>query len=345
MPRPVFADVVTTGGRWRSRLSSRCANVVDLHDRLVPLGEHGERRALRLARDVGHGQVLLDDALGGVDEHERDVRAVRGLERAQLRPVFDPLALPALPPHACRVHEHERAVVGLEHSVDRVARRARDVGDDQPLLAEYGIEEAGLADVRPSQHGHADRFVRHRRSLTAGQPFEDRVEQVSRAVAVEARDGHGLAEAERRELVCELGPAGLVELVGHEQHRPACPPEDVGELGVARRQPRARVDDEEHEVGLLDRRPRLRHRAARDRRVVGDVDATGVDEQEALASPFAQELLAITGHAGRLVDNRCPAHRQPVDERRLADVRVADDGDGALELVGGCLRHGGRAAR
>ena len=322
------------------------ANVLDLHRRLVPLGEHDERRALRLARDVGDGQVLLDDALRGVDEHERDVRAVRGLERAQLREVLDALAMPPLSPHARGVHEHERAVVGLEHGVDRVARRSRDVGDDQPLLAEQRVEEAGLADVGPPSTATRIASSGTGCSLAAGQPLEDGVEQVSRAMPVEAGDRHGLAEAERRELVCELGPAGIVELVRDEQHRLACPAQDVGELGVARRQPCARVDDEEHEVGLLDRRPRLGDGAARDRRVVGDVDAARVHEQEALACPLAEELLAVAGHSRRLVDDRGAGRGQPVDERRLADVRVADDGDGALELVrGGGLRHCGRAAR
>ena len=104
--------------------------------------------------------------------------------------------------------------------------------------------------------------------------------------------------------------------------------------------PAARVDDEEHEVGLLDRRARLLGDRARDRRRVGDVDAAGVDEQEALAVPLADELLAVARDARRLVHDRGARAGEPVDERRLADVREADDRDGADQPVGS-RAHGG----
>ena len=72
------------------------AHVLDPHRRDVPLREHDQRRVVRLARDVGHGEILVDDALGCVDEDERDVCALRGLECAQLGVVLDSLAVASL---------------------------------------------------------------------------------------------------------------------------------------------------------------------------------------------------------------------------------------------------------
>src|SRR5437763_8448805 len=69
---------------------------LDFHGRGVPLREHDERRALRLARDVRDREILLHDPLGGVDEDERDIGTFRGLERAQLRVIVDPLTMLAL---------------------------------------------------------------------------------------------------------------------------------------------------------------------------------------------------------------------------------------------------------
>ena len=112
------------------------AHVLDPHGRDVPLREDDQRRVVGLARDVGHGEILVDDALGCVDEDERDVGALRGLERAQLGVVLDPLAVAALAAQAGGVDEHERAAAALEHRVDRVARRARDLGDDHALAAD-----------------------------------------------------------------------------------------------------------------------------------------------------------------------------------------------------------------
>ena len=64
------------GGRWRSRRcsSGRTSSIVTC--RKVPLREDDERRALRLARDVGGGEVALDDPLARVDQDERDVGAL-----------------------------------------------------------------------------------------------------------------------------------------------------------------------------------------------------------------------------------------------------------------------------
>ena len=105
--------------------------------------------------------------------------------------------------------------------------------------------------------------------------------------------------------------------------------EDLRDLLVPGRDPDLGVDDEEDEVRLGDRLARLDGDRARDRRLVGDVDAAGVDQEEALAGPLDDELLAVARDAGRLVDDRLAGAAQPVDERRLADVREADDRDGA----------------
>ena len=94
-----------------------------------------------------------------VDQDERDVRALRRLERTQLRVVLDALAVAALAAQARGVDEHEGAVAALEHGVDRVAGRPGDLGDDQALAAEQLVDEARLADVRAAEDRDADRVV------------------------------------------------------------------------------------------------------------------------------------------------------------------------------------------
>ena len=160
-------------------------DVLDRHLRNVPLREHDERRALRLARDVGGGEVALDDPLARVDQHERDVGALGGLERAQLRVVLDPLALLALAAQAGGVDQQERAAVVLEHGVDRVARRARHLRDDRALGADERVEERRLADVRPAEDRDADRLVAETCAAAvalSSQPRDDLVEQVAGVV-------------------------------------------------------------------------------------------------------------------------------------------------------------------
>ena len=223
----------------------------DLGD--VPLREDDDRRALRLARDVGHREILLDHALARVDQDERDVRPLGCLERAQLGVVLDPLPLLPLAAQAGRVDEHERrVVVAPEHGVDRVARRARDVRHDHALTSHERVQERRLADVRPPEDRDLDRLVADRPLAVAGKPRDDLVEQVARAVAVQRRDRDRVAEPQPMEVERLEVPPRVVELVREHEHRAPGRAQDLGELLVARRHARGRVDDEEHEIGLLD---------------------------------------------------------------------------------------------
>ena len=223
MPRPVFAQIVDDRRPLpQPRLEPR-AHVLELGLGDVPLREHDDRRVLRLARDVGHRQILVDEALARVDEHERHVGPLGGRERAQLRVVLDPLPLLALAADPGGVDEHERAVAALEHGVDRVARRARHLGDDHALLAEQRVQQARLADVRPAEDRDADRLLADLLRAAAREHRHDRVEQVAGAVAVLGRERHRVAEPEPVELERERVLVRVVDLV-REQRAPACAP-------------------------------------------------------------------------------------------------------------------------
>ena len=50
-------------------------------------------------------------------------------------------------------------------------------------------------------------------------------------------------------------------------------------------------------------------------------------------APLGVDLLAVAGDAGALLDDRLAPADDAVDERRLADVRPADDGDDGLRLT------------
>src|SRR5439155_26805034 len=97
------------------------SDVFDAERRRIPFREHDDRRVLRLPRDVGDGEIVVDEAFGRVHEDERDVRTLGRFACAQLRVVLDPLPVPALAADACGVDEDESAIAALEAGVDRVA--------------------------------------------------------------------------------------------------------------------------------------------------------------------------------------------------------------------------------
>ena len=162
-------------------------------------------------------------------------------------------------------------------------------------------------------------------------------------MAVHRREGNRVAEAEAVELQGVRLAPGLVDLVRNQEDRLVRMAEDRRQLLVAGRDPGPGVDDEEDEVGFGDRRPRLVGDLLGERGAVGDVDATGVHEQEPVPGPLADDLLAVARDSGCLVDDGLARGGQPVDERGLADVRKPDDGNGAEQfVVHGGVAPGGR---
>ena len=185
----------------------------------VPLVEHERGRAAGLHRQLGDAQILGGDAVAGVADDERDVGALGGALRAQRRVVLDRVGDLRLAAHAGRVDEHQPAPVDHQRHVDRVARRAGELGDDHALLAEEAVDERGLADVGPADHGQADASRRPRARSSAGQQLDDAVEQIARAEALRRGDGHRLAEPEPVELGGERHLGDAVALVGRDDRR------------------------------------------------------------------------------------------------------------------------------
>ena len=264
-----------------------------------------------------------------VDQDERDVGALRRFERAQLGVVVDSLPLPALAAQAGGVDEHEGAVAFVRgrcrscRASFRERRRRSCAPRRRACCRATTCRRSGDRGSRRESRPAAPH------ALSSGEPCDDLVEQVARVRAVQAGDRKRIAEAEAVELVRERVLRRVVDLVRDDEHVLLRLAQDLRELLVARRDPLARVDDEEHEVGLRDRRARLLGDLARDRMRVGDVDTAGVDRQELLAEPLDDQLLAVARRAARVVHDRRARRRQPVDQRRLADVREADDRDRA----------------
>ena len=134
-------------------------------------------------------------------------------------------------------------------------------------------------------------------------------------MAVERGDRDRVAEAEAVELERLVVSRGVVDLVHEHQNRLSGAPEDLGHLLVAGGDTALRVNDEEDEIGFLHRATRLLDDRTGDRRRIDDVDAARVHEDESLAIPFADDLLAVARHARRLENHGLPGGREAVHKR------------------------------
>ena len=91
--------------------------------------------------------------------------------------------------------------------------------------------------------------------------------------------------------------------------------------------PGARVDDQERHIGVGERPLGLRLHAPGERGRRRLFEPGGVDHAEFEIGDAGLALAAVAGQPGRVVDQRQPAADQPVEQRRLADIGAAEDGD------------------
>ena len=218
---------------------------------------------------------------------------------------------------------------------------------DHAIRAEDAVHEGRLAGVRPPNDRHPRRtelglgelghlFLgevlgcdRYRR-LGLGRRREalhDEVGEVAGVAAVLRRDRDGRVEAEGVELD-RIGFAGrVVALVDDEDHRRLGASQAVRDLVVERGDAGVGVDHEQDEIGLLDRHPCLLLDALLDVGPGLQLQAAGVDHGERAAGPLRGAVDAVAGGARDVGDDRDALADEPVEERALADVRAADDGD------------------
>src|SRR5581483_8268013 len=230
------------------------------------------------------------------------------------------------PAQARGVDQRVAAAGALEGHLDRVARRARLVEGDDALLADQRVHQRGLADVRPAD----DRDARVAAVLVLvfrafRKALEDRFEELAHALAVGRGDGDRIAQAELVELRGRRVALQALALVRGDGERRAHLAQLLGDQAVRRREPGARVDDEDHGVGLGDRLLGLARHLGEDVALLRRrLEAAGVDGDEGAPAGAAFAVVPVARHARHVVDDRVAAPGEAVKEGGLADVRTAD---------------------
>ena len=93
------------------------------------------------------------------------------------------------------------------------------------------------------------------------------------------------------------------------------------------------VDDKENDVGFIERLQRLPRHFLQDAVFSHGLEATGIDDDEAMVADAALAILAITRETGEVGNQRRARTRESVEERALSDVRTSDEGDGGKHFL------------
>ena len=296
----------------------------------VPFVDRDHQRAAGIERIAQHTRVLVGHAFAGIEHDHRDLAMFDRLQGLDDRELLDHLLHPRLAAHAGGVDQPVQTAIAFHVDGDRVARGARHLRGDHPLLAEQAVDQGRLADVRTAYEGDTDTRgvgVELRRRALFGQLFEDLLQQRVDALAVRRRDRDDVLEAVARELVqCGLR-VDAVGLVDDQHRRPRGPAQPREDVVVHGRGAFAAIDDEQHEVGLLGRRARLA-RGGAGQALVDAGDTAGVDHGERThALGAADAVVAVAGDTGLVVDQGIAAARQRIEQRGFSDVGTTNERD------------------
>jgi hypothetical protein len=250
--------------------------------------------------------------------------------------------------HACGVEDaHGRAVPCHRHG-DGVAGYPGLGAGQQTLLSDDLVDQGGFARVGAAHDRDAQRAGlgdlaggvgvavfdihiglgligaglggldhRHQAHGKFGHPFP-----------VFRRQRHGLAQSQFPRLDQARVGGRALRLVGGKDHRAARAAQDLGKQAVVRRDPGARVDQEEARVGHLHRAFAQAAHAALKAVVGGILKPGSVEDVETQVAQPRLALAQVARHAGLIVDKREFAPDKPVEEGRFAHIGAAYDGEG-----------------
>ncbi len=136
------------------------------------------------------------------------------------------------------------------------------------------------------------------------------------------RDGKDALEAEAQKFAVEIGLLVAIDLVRGDENGAVTFAQKPRHGLVERRQPFARIDDENDFGGGGQGEFDLARDGVAEAFAVLHADAAGVDQGEAMLVPARGGDHAVAGGAGAVEDERNIAPGQAVEESRFADVRA-----------------------
>ena len=209
--------------------------------------------------------------------------------------------------------------------VDGIARRARDVADDDALLTHECIDKRGFADVRTADNGDADLIRLFLFLRPFGKERHESIEQIAEIHDVRSRNRHGIAKAEVVELVDVRLLLWRIDLVHGQEHGRLRRAQHLADFLIGKRQTCATVNEKEDDVRLLHGDLRLLAHRAQDDIARIEFDASRIDHREFLAEPFGIKVDAVARDARQIIDDGHALPAQFIEERGLAYVRASHD--------------------
>ena len=156
--------------------------------------------------------------------------------------------------------------------------------------------------------------------------------EIVHPLAMLGRDRHRLAKAKAPGVDHPDLARAALGLVDAQDHPGALAPQDIGEDLIRGGEAHASVDQEQRDIGHIDRTLGQSPHPALQAVVSNLFQAGGVDHGEPQIEQPGIALAQIPGNTGLVIDQSQLPANQPVEQRGLAHVGSSDDGEGKGHL-------------
>ena len=221
---------------------------------------------------------------------------------------------------------------------DRIARNPGLRAGQQAIFAQQAVDQGRLARVRTTDDGELERPCKQRFLVLLvdfgldlrrfGLGADDRpevVEQIGDAFAMFGTDRRRFAEAERKALEDARIALAALGLVGHQYDRNRLFAQPACDFFVERGQPDPRIEHEHGRIGAFEADLGLLAHATRQAFRILVFPPGGIDDLEFEPGNDGIAEAPVARDAGLVIDQREALADQTIEQRRLADVRPADD--------------------
>ena len=245
--------------------------------------------------------VLLGNAVVGVDHNETHIAALNGHRGPQNAVFLDIVVHLGLLPHTGGVDKVVLPLGVLKIAVNGVPGGAGHIADDDTLLTQNAVGQAGFSHIRLADDGHLNHVGLLVLVLLRREIFQTLVQQVTGAVAMHGGDSHRVAEAQIIELVeIRIHCAGGVHLVDRQHDGLFAALKHTRHLLVGGGHAGLDIGDKNDHRGVVNGDLRLLPHEGQDLIIGAGLNTAGIHQTELAAQPLAFAVNAVTGHARRI---------------------------------------------
>ena len=301
----------------------------------VPLVHRDHQGAAGFQHIAEQMQVLVGDAVAGIDHHHHHLGGVHRLQRLDHGELFDGLMDLATAADAGGVDQHvvalavAVAVLAHERHLDGIAGGAGLVEHHHPLLAENAVDQGGFAHIGAPQHRHAHGVRVGGLAVVLfrfGKCLEHLGDHAAHAAPVGGGDREQLAEPQAVEVRQGGVRVQAVGFVDRQVDRLGQLAQLRGHLLVGGGEAGAAVHQEQHHVRFAHRLQGLVGHRPVDA-LLAFADAAGVDHRVGAVAQAAVAVLAVPGEAGEVRHDGVTGAGKAVEQRGFAHIGAAHQGD------------------